>query len=42
MVCPVQLVALGYKLLSAIFAGKCTKAVTNILSKAQSVTDTEY
>lgn len=33
MVCFAQLEALVYKLLSAIFAGNCTKAVTNILSK---------
>lgn len=37
-VCSVQLVALVYKLLSAVFAGKHTKALINILSKAQSVT----
>lgn len=37
-VCSVQFVALVYKLLSAIFAGKCTKALTNILSKSLSVT----
>lgn len=33
MVCFVWLVSLVYKLLSAIFAGNCTKALTNVLSK---------
>lgn len=33
MFCFVQLDALVYKLLSAIFAGNCTKVVKNILSK---------
>lgn len=45
MVCFVQPEALVYKLLSAVFAGNCTKAVTNILSKHrvwQSDTKSQY